>query len=113
MFDAPKRKTLIKSKSLNSISTLESFSKPEPFNFHIKNTSPKMANPAQNIYPAWDNGVPIALAMLHDIPANVFKTLPKFDATSEKMAYEHYVDVAGLAKIHNIQHEDVMVRLLA
>ena len=29
------------------------------------------------------------------------------------MAYEHYVDVAGLAKIHNIQHEDVMVRLLA
>jgi len=51
--------------------------------------------------------------VLHDIPANVFKTLLEFDATSEKIAYEHCVDVAGLAKIHNIQHEDVMVRLLA
>ena len=72
-----------------------------------------MANLAQNIYPAWNNGVPLALTVLHDILENVFKTLPKFDATLEKIAYEHCVDVASLAKIHNIQHEDIMVRLLA
>jgi len=51
--------------------------------------------------------------MLHDILENVFKTLPRFEATIEKIAYEHCVDVVNLAKIHNIQHEDVMVRLLA
>jgi len=51
-FDTPKRKTLIRSKSLNSISTLKSFTKPEPFNLHTRSTSPKMANPTQNIYPA-------------------------------------------------------------
>jgi len=51
--------------------------------------------------------------MLHDILANVFKNLPMFDTTTEKTTYEHYVDVVSLAKIHNIQHEDVMVRLLA
>jgi len=51
--------------------------------------------------------------VLHDIPTNVFKTLPKFDATTKKIAYEHYVDVVNLAKIHNIHHEDVMVILLA
>jgi len=51
--------------------------------------------------------------MLHDISKNVFKTLPEFDATIEKIAYEHYVDVVDLAKIHNIQHEDIIVRLLA
>jgi len=55
----------------------------------------------------------LALVALHDIPRNVFKTLPKFDATTDNITYEHCVDVAGLAKFHNIQHEDVMVRLLA
>lgn len=57
--------------------------------------------------------VPLALATLHDILGNVFKTLPEFNATTNKTAYEHCVDVAGLAKFHNIQHEDVMLRLLA
>lgn len=57
--------------------------------------------------------MPLALAMLHDNPTNIFKTLPEFDATLEKIAYEHYVDVTSLAKTHNIQHKDVMVRLLA
>ena len=111
--DAPKRKTLIKSRSLSSINNLESSFKSVPFNLHIKTNLPKMANPTQNIYPTRDNGVPLALAMLHDILMNVFKTLPMFYATSKKIAYEHYVDVVGLDKIHNIQHEDVMVRLLA
>jgi len=110
--DAPKRKTLIKSKYLNSIESLKSSPKPVPFNLHTKTVVPQMANPVQNLYPTWDNGVPIALAVLHDIPTNVFKTVPEFDATTEKIAYEHCVDVVGLAKIHNIQHEDVMVRLL-
>lgn len=113
ILDDPRRKTLIKSKSLSSINNLASSFKPVPFNLHIKTNFCKMANPAQNIYPAWENGVPLALAMLHDIQTNVFKTFPNFDATSEKIAYEHYVDVVGLAKIHNIQHEDVMIRLLA
>jgi len=40
--------------------------------------------------------------MVHDILANFFKTLLDFDATIEKITYEHYVDVANLAKIHNI-----------
>lgn len=111
--DAPKRKTLIKSKSFSSINNLESSPKIVPFNLHTKVFFLQMANLTQNIYPTWDNGVPIALAVLHDIPANVFKTLPKFDATIEKITCEHYVDVAYLAKIHNIQHKDVMVRLLA
>jgi len=99
---APRRKTLIKSKSLNSIESLESSPKLVPFNLHTDTISPQMANPAQNIYPTWDNGVPIALAMLHDISKNIFKDLPKFDATTEKTTYEHCVDVASLAKIHNI-----------
>ena len=75
MLDAPKRKTLIKSKSLSSINNLESSFKLVPFNLHIKMNLPKMVNPTQNIYPAWDNGVPLALAMLNDIPANIFKNL--------------------------------------
>ena len=111
--NAPKRKTLIKSKYLSSINNLESSPKLIHFNLHTKTIFLRMANPVQNIYLAWDNGVPIALAVLHDSLANVFKTLAEFDTTSEKIAYEHCVDVANLAKIHNIQHEDVMVRLLA
>ena len=111
--DAPKRKTLIKFKSLSSINNLEPSFKPVPFNLHIKSNPPKMVNLAQNIFPTWDNGVPLSLAMLHDISVNIFKTLLEFDATSNKIAYEHYVDVADLAKTHNIQHEDIMVRLLA
>lgn len=71
-----------------------------------------MANPASNIYPTRDNGIPLYLVSLHDIPSNVFKTLLEFDATMKKIAYEHCVDVVNLAKIHNIQHEDIMVRLL-
>lgn len=113
IFDAPKRNTLIKSKFLSSINTLESSFKPEPFNLHNKAHPSKMANQAQNIYLAWDNGVPITLDVLHDIPTNFFKILLYFDATLEKITYDHYVDVASLAKIHNIQHEDFMVRLLA
>jgi len=111
--DAPKRKTLIKSKYLSSINNLESSPKPVPFNIHTKTIFLIMANLAQNIYLAWDNGVPIALAMIHDIPKNIFKTLHDFDATTKKIAYEHYVDVVDLAKIRNIQHEYVTVRLLA
>lgn len=42
--DAPKRKTLIKSKSLSSINNLEFYFKLVPFNIL------KMANPSQNIY---------------------------------------------------------------
>jgi len=107
--DAPKRNTLIKSKSLSSINNLESSPKPIPLNIHTKMIFVQMANPNENIYPTHDNGVPIALVMLHDISVNVFKTLVEFDATIEKIAYEHYVDVVDLVKIHNIQHEDVMV----
>ena len=80
--DAPKRKTLINSKSLSNINNLESSFKPIPFNLHIKTNLSKMANPAQDIYLAWDNGVPLALAMLHDIPTNIFITLLEFNATS-------------------------------
>lgn len=54
-----------------------------------------------------------SLSCFTRIPTGVFKTLPNFDVTIEKIAYEHYVDVANLCKIHNIQHEDVMVRPLA
>lgn len=82
--DTPKRKILIKSKSLSSINNLESSFKLVPFNLHIKTSILKMANLAHNIYPAWDNGVPLALVALHDILTNVFKTLPEFDATSKK-----------------------------
>jgi len=72
-----------------------------------------MANLVPNIYLAWDDGVPLTLSVLHEILANVFKTLLEFDATTERTSYEHYMDVVGLAKTHNIQHEDIMVRLLA
>ena len=49
--NAPKRKILIKFKSLSSIDNLESSPKPVPFNLHTKIVFPQMANPAQNIYP--------------------------------------------------------------
>jgi len=65
--DVPKGKTLINSKYLSTIDNLESFPKPVPFNLHTKIIFLQMANLAQNIYPAWDNGVSIGLAMLHDI----------------------------------------------
>lgn len=103
-----KRKTLIKSRSLGSINTLESPFKLVPFNLHTRIAS-KMASLALNIYLAWDNGVPLALVALHDIPRNVLKTLPEFYATIEKIAYEQCVDVVILAKFHNIQHKNVMV----
>jgi len=54
--DVPKRKTLIKFISLGSISTLVTSYKLVPFNLPSKFVSPKMANPAPNIYLAWDKG---------------------------------------------------------
>ena len=42
--DAPKRKTLIKSKSLNRIESLNSSPKTIPFNLHTKTIIPQMAN---------------------------------------------------------------------
>lgn len=111
--DVPRRNTLIKYKSLSSINTLKAsltVVPSSPLNIIV---TPKMANPIPNIYPTWDDGVPLTLAILHEILTNIFKTLPKFDATIERIAYEHCMDVANLTKTHNIQHEYIMVRLLA
>ena len=63
----PKRKTLIKSRSLSSISTLGSSFKSIPFSLSNISILPKMANLAPNIYPTWDNGVSLALVVLHNI----------------------------------------------
>ena len=108
----PKRKTLIKSRSLSNINALKSSFKLVPSSLPNTTIAPKMANLVPNIYPAWNDGVPLALAILHDIPANVFKILSYFDVTTKRTTYEHYVDVFGLAKTHNIQHEDIMVRIV-
>lgn len=111
--DVLRRKTLIKSKSLNSIKILKASLIPIPINPPSITITPKMENPIPNIYPMWDDGVPLALTVLHEIAKNIFKTLLEFDVTIERTTYEHCVDVVDLAKTHNIQHEDIMVRLLA
>lgn len=93
-----RRKTLIKSKSLSNINILKvSFTSVpvSPPNIII---APKMANPIPNIYPAWNDGVPLSLVVLHDILSNIFKTLPEFNAMIKRTTYEHYMDVADLAK---------------
>ena len=71
----PKRNTLIKSRSLGSISTLGSSFNLVPFSLPSIIILPRMANTTPNIYPTWENGVLLALATLHDILGSVFKTL--------------------------------------
>jgi len=71
--DVPRRKTLIKSISLSNIDTLKASFTPVPISPPNIIVNSKMAKPIPNIYPTWNDGVPLALVVLHDIMVNVLK----------------------------------------
>lgn len=65
-----------------------------------------------SIYPEWNTTSPLNLTNPMTIPYNALNSLLDVDGT-QKIAYEHWLDVISTRKTHNITEENVMVRILA
>ncbi|KAH9287478.1 hypothetical protein KI387_031595, partial [Taxus chinensis] len=55
---------------------------------------------------------PLLLAIHHDMPNGILKSIPYFTSENQVTPQEHIQDVANVCSLYLITHNDVVVRLL-
>ena len=75
---------------------------------------PPVHQMARNLpFVAFNAGSPLQIAVHHDIPPAALKSVPYFTGENQVSAVEHIKDIATLCGLHQVQHEDVALKLLA